>query len=84
MEQHWSLEYKRWRYKNRIREERINFWFLKDGTMMYPYEKFKSYVDAIIDAIRQGENMEELIALIFREKLDQRIIKQKLINLMNK
>jgi len=70
--------------KNRIREERINFWFLEDGTMMYPYEKFKSYVDAMIDAIRQGENMDELIALVFPEKIDQRIIKQKLINLMNK
>ncbi len=70
--------------KNRIREERINFWFLEDGTMMYPYEEFKSYVDAMIDAIRQGENMDELIALVFPEKIDQRIIKQKLINLMNK
>ena len=83
MEQHWSLEYKRWRYQSKIKEERINFWFLKDGSMMYPYEKFDSYVDAMIDAIKQGENIDELIALVFPEKVDHPIVKKKLLNLIN-
>ena len=82
MEQHWSLEYKRWRYKDRIKEERINFWFLKDGSMMYPYDKFDSYVDAMIDAIKQGENIDELIALVFPEKVDHQIVKEKLLKLI--
>ena len=82
MEQHWSLEYKRWRYKDRIKEERINFWFLKDGSMMYTYDKFDSYVDAMIDAIKQGENIDELIALIFPEKVDHPIVKEKLLKLI--
>ena len=82
MEQHWSLEYKRWRYEDRIKEERINFWFLKDGSMMYPYDKFDSYVDAMIDAIKQGENIDELIALIFPEKVDHPIVKEKLLKLI--
>ena len=82
MEQHWSLEYKRWRYEDRIKEERINFWFLKDGSMMYPYDKFDSYVDAMIDAIKQGENIDELIALVFPEKVDHPIVKEKLLKLI--
>ena len=83
MEQYWDLENKRWRYADKIKEERINFWFLKDGSMMYPYEKFDSYVDAMIDAIKQGENIDELIALVFPEKVDHPIVKKKLLNLIN-
>lgn len=83
MEQYWDLENKRWRYANKIKEERINFWFLKDGSMMYSSEKFDSYVDAMIDAIKQGENIDELIALVFPEKVDHPIVKKKLLNMIN-
>jgi len=83
MEQYWDLENKRWRYANKIKEERINFWFLKDGSMMYSSEKFDSYVDAMIDSIKQGENIDELIALVFPEKVDHPIVKKKLLNMIN-
>ena len=83
MEQYWDLENKRWRYADKIKEERINFWFLKDGSMMYSSEKFDSYVDAMIDSIKQGENIDELIALVFPEKIDHPIVKKKLLNLIN-
>ena len=83
IEQYWDLENKRWRYKDKIKEERINFWFLKDGSMMYSSEKFDSYVDAMIDAIKQGENIDELIALVFPEKIDHPIVKKKLLNMIN-
>ena len=84
MEQYWDLENKRWKYKDKIKEERINFWFLKDGSMMYSSEKFDSYVDAMIDAVKQGENIDELIALVFPEKVDHPIVKKKLLALINK
>ena len=83
MEQYWDLENKRRRYADKIKEERINFWFLKDGSMMYSSEKFDSYVDAMIDAIKQGENIDELIALVFPEKIDHPIVKKKLLNMIN-
>ena len=83
MEQYWDLENKRWRYTDKIKEERINFWFLKDGSMMYSSEKFDSYVDAMIDAIKQGENIDELIDLVFPEKVDHPIVKKKLLNMIN-
>ena len=83
MEQYWDLENKRRRYADKIKEERINFWFLKDGSMMYSSEKFDSYVDAMIDAIKQGENIDELIALVFPEKVDHPIVKKKLLNMIN-
>lgn len=83
MEQHWYLENRRGKYASKIKEERINFFFLNDGTMVYPYEKFDSYWDAMIDAIKKGENMDELIALVFPEKVDHPIVKEKLLNYFN-
>lgn len=80
--QHWSLENKRQKYGNKIKEERINFFFLNDGSMVYPYEKFDSYIDAMIDAVHQGENIDELISLVFPEKIDQPIVKEKLLKLL--
>lgn len=82
MEQHWYLENRRSKYASKIKEERINFFFLNDGTMVYPYAKFDSYWDAMIDAIKKGENMDELITLVFPEKVDHPIVKEKLLKLL--
>ena len=68
---------------SKVKEERINFLFLKDGSMVYPYDYFDGYVDAMIDAIEQGENIDELIALVFPEKVDHPIVKEKLLKLIN-
>ena len=51
--------------------------------MVYPYDYFDGYVDAMIDAIEQGENIDELIALVFPEKVDHPIVKEKLLKLIN-
>ena len=83
MEQHWSLENKRSKYKDQIKEERINFFFLKNGSMIYPYEKFDSYVDAMIDSIKQGENIDDMVSLVFPEKFDYPIVKEKILKILN-
>lgn len=82
MEQHWSLECKRSKYASKIKEERINFFFLEDGSMVYPTEKFDSYDDAMIDAIRKGEDIDDMIALVFPEKIDHPIVKDKLLKMI--
>lgn len=82
----WAKEYlesKKRKYGSKVREERINFLFLTDGSMIYPYNYFDDYIEAMIDAVKQGENLDELIALVFPEKVDHPIVKQKLLNLMN-
>ena len=83
MEQHWSLEYKRYKYKYQIKEERINFFFLKNGSMIYPHEKFSSYVDAMIDSIKHGEDIDDMISLVFPEKIDHPIVKEKILKMLN-
>ena len=82
----WAKDYlneKKRTYGSLVREERINFLFLTDGSMVYPYTYFDDYIEAMIDAIDQGENIDELIGLVFPEKVDHPIVKQKLLNLMN-
>ena len=83
MEQYWDLENKRIKYKNKIVEERANFFFLNDGCMVYPYETFDSYWKAMADAVmNHGEDIDDIVSLVFREKVDQPIVKQKLLNLI--
>ena len=80
MEQHWSLEYKRHKYENQIREERANFFFLKDGTMVFPHEKFDDFLDAMADSIiNHGEDIDDMISLVFPEKVDHAPVKRKLL-----
>jgi len=82
----WVKDYlneKKKKYGSEVKEERINFLFLKDGSMVYPYNYFDDYIEAMIDAIKQGENIDELIALVFQEKIDQPIVKDKLLNMIN-
>ena len=69
--------------KDSIDEECKNFVFLKNCSMVYDYDKFDSYLDAMIDAVKQGEDIDRMISLIFREKIDQPIIKEKLLKIIN-
>ena len=68
---------------NKIVDECKNFVFLKDGSMVYDYDKFDSYLDAMIDAVKQGEDIDRMISLIFRENIDQPIVKEKLLKIIN-
>lgn len=71
------------KYHAKIKAEKTNFLFLSDGTMIYDYYKFDSYLDALIDAIKQGEDIDEMIALVFPEKVDHPIMKKKLEKMLN-
>lgn len=71
-------------YGKRIKERCKNFIFLEDGSMKYDFDKFHSYIDAMIDAIENSEDIDKVVSLVFREKIDQPIVKKKLLKLINK
>ena len=49
-----------------IKEERANFLFLSNGTMVYDYDKFNSIEDALVDAVvNGGEDLDEMISMIY-------------------
>ena len=49
--------------------ERTNFLFLSDGTMVYDYFCFNSFLDAMLDAIKNhGEDIDDMISLCFTQK----------------
>ena len=51
------------RYGSHIKEQRTNFLFLDDGSLVYDYDKFDSMEDAIIDAVVNfGEDLDDMIA----------------------
>lgn len=78
----WSR--KRQKYGKDIVAERTNFFFLKDGSMVYDTAKFDSYVDAMVDAVKNhGEDLDDMITLVFPEKFDHPIVKEKMLNLIN-
>ena len=56
----------------KIREQRANFLFLTDGSLVYDYEKFKYDIDAaILDAVKNhGENLDEMIMLCYHQVTD--------------
>lgn len=76
-------EYIHVKYANKIEDECKNFVFLKDGSMVYDYDRFDSHIEAIIDAINHGEDIDRIISLVFREKIDQPIVKEKILKLIN-
>ena len=79
----WSR--KRQKYGKKIIAERVNFFFLEDGSMVYDTAKFDSYVDAMVDAVKNhGEDLDDMISLVFPEKVDHPIVKKKMLNLLNK
>lgn len=54
------------KHKNRIKSQRTNFIFLTNGSMIYDYDKFDSYVDALVDAVKNGgEDLDDMISLVF-------------------
>ena len=76
---------KRQKYGKDIVAERANFFFLEDGSMVYDTAKFDSYVDAMVDAVKNhGEDLDDMISLVFPEKVDHPIVKKKMLNLLNK
>lgn len=76
-------EYMDAKYGKRIKERCKNFIFFEDSSMKYDYDKFDSYLDAMVDAVKQGEDIDRMISLIFREKIDQPIVKEKLLKIIN-
>ncbi len=70
-------------YHDKIHEECKNFIFLKDGSMKYDFKRFSDYLEAMVDAVQNGEDIDRVVSLVFREKVDQPIVKAKLIKLMN-
>ena len=76
-------EYIHKRYGDKIIDDCKNFVFLKDGSMVYDYNKFDDHVEAMIDAVNNGEDIDRMISLIYREKVDQPIVKEKLLKIMN-
>ena len=75
-------EYIHARYKDKIENECKNFVFLKDGSMVYNYDKFDDHIEAMIDALDNGEDIDYMISLIYREKIDQPIVKEKLLKII--
>ena len=71
------------KYSKDIEDTCINFIFLKNDSMIYPYIYFNSYWDAMIDAVNQGEDIDTIVSLVFRETFDQPIIKKKLLSFLN-
>ena len=75
-------EYIHARYKDKIENECKNFIFLKDGSIVYDYDKFDDHIEAMIDALDNGEDIDYMISLIYREKIDQPIVKEKLLKII--
>ena len=76
-------EYIHKRYEDKIIDDCKNFVFLKDGSMVYDYDKFDDHIEAMIDAVNNGEDIDRMISLIYKEKIDQPIVKEKLLKIMN-
>ena len=61
---------------------RVNFVFLCDGSMVYDYTRFMGYTEALVNAVEMGEDLDDMLSLIFPEKIDQRIMKNKLTGII--
>lgn len=76
-------EYMDAKYGKRIKERCKNFIFFEDGSMKYDFDKFEDHIEAMIDAIKQGEDIDRIISLIYREKIDQPIVKEKILKIID-
>lgn len=65
-----------------VRCVRVNFVFLSDGSMVYDYVRFCGYMEALINAVEMGEDLDDMLSLIFPEKVDQRIMRCKMIRIL--
>ena len=76
---------KKTKYGKKIVAERTNFFFLEDGSMVYDYNRFDSYIDAMVDAVQNhGEDLDDMISLVFPEKFDHPIVKDKISKIIKK
>lgn len=76
---------KKTKYGKKIVAERTNFFFLEDGSMVYDYIHFDSYIDAMVDAVQNhGEDLDDMISLVFPEKFDHPIVKDKILKIIKK
>lgn len=66
-------------YRGKIKEECKNFVFFEDGSMKYDFDRFDDYWEAMIDAIKEGEDIDKVIHLVFRESVDWPIVKEKIL-----
>ena len=66
-----TLERKMAKYSTgtvRVREQRANFLFLTNGTLVYNYDCFADMESAIIDAVKNhGEDLDEMIDLCYSQ-----------------
>ena len=78
------LPYRKKHYaKDEIKCEKANFIFLNNGTMIYDMIAFNSYLDALIDAVKNhGEDLDEMIDLVFTSYNDN--LKPMLLREINK
>ena len=75
----WEEKHRKYAQKPGIKCERANFLFLKDSTMVIDSELFDGSWDALIDAVmNRGEDPDDMIALIFPEKIDHEPVRRKL------
>lgn len=65
------------RYRDRIALIRYNFIFLNDGTFIYDYDNYDSLEEALENAIRFGEDRNDMISLIYPQLLDQRTVSKR-------
>ena len=55
-------------YESKTRARRANFIFLKDGSMVYDYDRFNSAEDAIVDAVKNhGEDLDDMISMCYSQ-----------------
>ena len=69
-------------HDRRVKCVRVNFVFLCDGSMVYDYTRFMGYTEALVNAVEMGEDLDDMLSLIFPEKIDQRIMKNKLTGII--
>lgn len=76
----WEEKRRKYAHKPGIKCERANFLFLKDSTMVIDSELFDGSWNALIDAVmNHGEDPDEMISLIYLEKIDHEPVKRKLM-----
>lgn len=77
---YWEEKRRKYSVSPGIKCERTNFMFLRDGSMVYDMNTFSDHWNALIDAVMNGgEDLDDMIVLIFSEKADYVPVKEKLI-----
>jgi hypothetical protein len=82
---YWSwYEHIKQKHSGHIVAERTNFFFLDDDSMVYDYNRFDCFEDAIIDAVKNhNEDLDDMISLIYPEKVDHPTVKKLFLKEIN-